>query len=226
LKAKKQTRKIFRKELFLSKPDFLLLMAPEFQIIKDKVLHTLATRIAPGYTYHNVNHTAEVLTNAERIAREEGIIDDRDLLLLKVAALYHDMGFLIIYKGHEEVSCQMARHDLRNEKFSKEELDTICSIIMATRIPQTPKSQLEQIICDADLDYLGRDDFECLSNKLMNEYLQQGFVATESDWMNVQIKFIESHHYFTQSSQRNRNPKKLKHLENLKVKKEEFTTNK
>jgi uncharacterized protein len=201
-------------------------MTPEFKIIKDKVLHTLATRIAAGFTYHNVNHTTEVLSNVERIAREEGITDDRELLLLKVAALYHDMGFLVIYKGHEEVSCQMAMHDLRNDIFSKEELDTICSIIMATRIPQTPKSHLEQIICDADLDYLGRDDFEGLSNKLMNEYLQQGIVATESDWMNVQIQFIESHHYFTKSSQKNRNPKKLKHLENLRAKNEAFTTNK
>jgi predicted metal-dependent HD superfamily phosphohydrolase len=200
-------------------------MVPDFQIIKDKVLHTLAACIAPGFTYHNVQHTAEVLSNVERIAKEEGITDDRSLLLLKIAALYHDMGFLVINKGHEEVSCQMARHDLANGTFSKEELDTICSIIMATRVPQTPTNHLEQIICDADLDYLGRDDFEILSNKLMLEYLQQGIVTTEAEWMAVQLKFIESHHYFTKSSQRNRNPKKLKHLENLKAKKQEFTTN-
>jgi predicted metal-dependent HD superfamily phosphohydrolase len=201
-------------------------MVPEFDIIKDKVLHTLATKIAPGFTYHNVNHTIEVLASAERIAREEGIINDRELLLLKVAALYHDMGFLILYKGHEEISCQMARHDLSGLQFSREELNIICSIIMATRIPQAPKNHLEQIICDADLDYLGRDDFECLSKKLMHEYIQQGFVSSESEWMNVQIEFIQAHRYFTKSSQRNRNPKKLKHLENLKVKNEAFTTNK
>jgi predicted metal-dependent HD superfamily phosphohydrolase len=201
-------------------------MAADFQIIKDKVLDILATRIAPGFTYHNVHHTEEVLTNAERIAKEEGITEGRGLLLLKIAALYHDMGFLVIYKGHEEVSCQMARHDLANDIFSQEDLDTICSIIMATRVPQNPKNHLEQIICDADLDYLGRDDFECLSNKLMHEYFQQGMVSSEAEWMSVQINFIESHHYFTKSSQRNRNPKKLKHLENLKAKSEEFTTNK
>jgi uncharacterized protein len=201
-------------------------MALDFKILQDRVLHTLATRITPGFTYHNVDHTAEVVTNAERIAIEEGISDERALLLLKIAALYHDIGFLVIYKGHEEVSCQMVRKDLGNDSLSKEDLDTVCSIIMATQVPQSPKNELEQIICDADLDYLGRDDFERLSNKLMHEYLQKGIVSSETEWMDVQIKFIESHHYFTKSSQRNRNPKKLKHLEKLKAKNEEFTTNK
>jgi uncharacterized protein len=120
----------------------------------------------------------------------------------------------------------MVRKDLGNDSLSKEDLDTVCSIIMATQVPQSPKNELEQIICDADLDYLGRDDFERLSNKLMHEYLQKGIVSSETEWMDVQIKFIESHHYFTKSSQRNRNPKKLKHLEKLKAKNEEFTTNK
>ena len=47
---------------------------------------------------------------------------------------------------------------------------------MATEIPQNPKTHLEMIMCDADLDYLGRYDFETISNNLYTEFLDFGFV--------------------------------------------------
>lgn len=99
------------------------------------------------------------MKQAVDIAKHEGIEDNNDLLLLKISALYHDVGFLTIYTGHEEISCEVVSHELYDFGFSKEQVDIICGMIRATKVPQQPQTKLEEIICDADLDYLGRDDF-------------------------------------------------------------------
>src|SRR5215204_1526087 len=157
-------------------------MLIEFEIVKEKVLKMLTLHSNPVLAYHSVYHTMDVLCNAERIASEEGLTDGKKLLLLKLAALYHDTGFLFVYKGHEEKSCEIARKDLANSAITPEEMNTICSMIMATRVPQSPKNHLEEILCDADLDYLGRDDFFEISETLKAEWLAYKIVSSENDF--------------------------------------------
>lgn len=201
-------------------------MVTDFQILKEKVLTMLSMHSNPILTYHTASHTDDVLRCCEQIALEEGITSRKTLLLLKVAALYHDTGFLLAYKGHEEKSCELVTKDLVRLDFSQEDVDIICSMIMATKIPQSPKNHLEEIICDADLDYLGRDDFEEISNHLRNEFFQLGVVKSEEEWMQLQISFFESHRYFTKSAREKRNCKKMQHLEQLKAQANLCTTNK
>ena len=91
-------------------------------------------------------------------------------------------------------------------------------MIMATKIPQQPRSLPEMIICDADLDYLGRNDFTDISCTLKKEFLAYQVIKTEEEWDQLQVSFFESHNYFTASSARDRSPKKIQHLEMLKQK--------
>ncbi len=191
-------------------------MQMNFQILKEEILARLSLHSDPALTYHTAGHTADVLCTAERIALEEGITDPQKLLLLKVAALYHDTGFLYAYKGHENKSCEIVRKELVDLNFTENDINTICSLIMATKIPQSPQNHLEEILCDADLDYLGRDDFEPISNHLRKEFFKLGIVNTEEEWMQLQIRFFESHQYFTKTSREKRNGKKMQHLEQLK----------
>ncbi|HEU0112844.1 MAG TPA: HD domain-containing protein [Flavisolibacter sp.] len=192
-------------------------LTADFQVLKDKVVRLLTEQGKSALTYHTVEHTLDVLSNAERIALEEGVFSEKELLLLKVAALYHDTGFLFVYKGHEEKSCEILTKDLHQSEFTPKDIATMCSLIMATKIPQSPKTHLEQVICDADLDYLGRNDFEFISNNLRKEFFDVGVVKTEEQWMQLQISFIGAHQYFTKTSQKSRNKKKLKHLRQLKI---------
>ena len=74
------------------------------------------------------------------------------------------------------------------------------------------------IICDADLDYLGRDDFDTISNALKNEFLAYGVIKNEQEWDRLQVSFFDSHKFFTVSSVRDRCPVKMRHLELLKRK--------
>lgn len=193
-------------------------MEMNFNQLREHVFGQLREGLNPHLTYHAVGHTEEVLRNAERIALSEGLDNEKDLLLLKIAALYHDTGFLFCYQGHEEKSCEIVREALKNHGFSAREMSIICGIIMATKIPQTPHTPLERIICDADLDYLGREDFYPISNSLRLEVLHFGIVKTESEWEKRQIKFIEAHRYLTRTSQLTREQVKQEHLYHLKEK--------
>ena len=201
-------------------------MEIDFQILKERIVTKLSLHSDPALTYHTANHTSDVLYTAEKIALEEGITHPKELLLLKVAALYHDTGFLYVYKGHEEKSCEIVRKDLAHSDFTDADINAICSLIMATKIPQSPKNHLEEILCDADLDYLGRDDFAPISNHLRKEFFKLGIVNTEEEWMQVQIRFFESHQYFTKTTGEKRNCKKMQHLEQLKLQVSLNTTNK
>lgn len=187
-----------------------------YQPIYDHVTGKLLQGLSPRLIYHSINHTLDVLEQVQLIAEREKINHDENLFLLKVAALYHDSGFLFIYAGHEAKGCEIAKEELPLFGLKTMQIDKICGMIMATKIPQTPGNNLEEIICDADLDYLGRNDFEMISNNLFKEFLDFGFVKDYSQWMKLQVKFFESHHYFTNSSQQLRNPVKMARLKKLK----------
>ena len=186
-----------------------------FTSIKQPILSRLEKELDPRLGYHNITHTLDVLEQAEVLAKQENVTDKHDLLLLKTAAVFHDSGFLFVYKGHEEKGCEIASESIKNV-FSEEDIKKVCGMIMATKIPQSPKTLLEQIICDADLDYLGRNDFEPISQTLHKEFIIFKIIPEDIIWDHVQIKFFESHHYFTGTSISKRNEKKLKHLNILK----------
>ena len=192
-------------------------MSIDFQKLQTKVIRMLSRQIPPMFSYHNVKHTLDVLEQCQRIAWGEGVTNEDELMQLRIAALYHDTGFLSVYQNHEEKSCQLLKQEFNGNGYDSNFVETICSLIMATKIPQTPRNRLEQIICDADLDYLGRDDFESISNCLKKELFDFGFVKTEEEWATLQIKFIEGHNYFTRTAQETRTPKKKKNLEKLKL---------
>ena len=188
----------------------------EFLLLKSSILKLLREGLDPGLTYHSPSHTEDVLHQLERIATAESITDTRLLLLMRIAALFHDTGFLRTYKKHEEASCVILQEMMDTSQFDESEIKLINGMIMATKIPQLPHNLPEMIICDADLDYLGRNDFETISNSLMNEFLAYSVIKNEQEWNQLQVSFFESHKYLTVTSVSNRTPIKMQHLKMLK----------
>ena len=180
------------------------------------ILDRLKKDLPENLTYHGYRHTIDVYNMAIEIAEEEGITDEHELLLLKTGALFHDCGFLQTYKGHEEVSCNIAKENLPTFDYTPNEIDAICGLIHATRIPQSPKNKLEQILADADLDYLGRDDFYKISNSLYLELRSISALKNEKDWNTIQVNFLETHRYFTNTCINKRKKEKQKRIIELK----------
>lgn len=182
-----------------------------FKEIEQYIIGILKRGLPDNLYYHGLHHTMDVLRSAEIIGKEEKVTEE-EMLLLKVAALYHDAGFIKVYRNHEEVGCEMARKDLPGFGFTDEDIEIICGMIMATKIPQTPKTKLEYIIADADLEYLGTDDFKRIGETLFEEIKIYLGVESERQWNIIQQNFLRSHRYHTNFCKKNREQKKQKNL--------------
>lgn len=187
----------------------------DFDHIQEHVILKLKKDLADSFTYHNINHTLDVIAQCITIAKEEGLTDEQTLMELKLAALYHDTGFLQVYTGHEEKSCEIAREDLSRFKVAQKTINNVCDIIMATKMPQSPQTLTQQIICDADLDYLGSNNYFGISEMLRKEFIYFDIITYEEEWKESRIDFLQSHSYFTQSQQKRRNMMKEAHLQGL-----------
>lgn len=179
------------------------------------VLEELMPKLPDDLTYHGAHHTLDVFETVAEYAKREGL-GKNEVKLLRTAALYHDSGFVNVYKGHEEESCKIARETLPQFNYTNEEIERICGMIMATRLPQAPLNLLEEIMCDCDLDYLGRTDFYHIGSTLFQEFKVYGVVKTEEEWNLLQVKFLSTHKYFTETARTLRQPRKEKHLEEIK----------
>jgi uncharacterized protein len=127
----------------------------QFKQAGDFITKKLKKELSANYIYHNIDHTNDVYQAAESIGKQENI-SAHDMKLLLTAALYHDSGFLKFSNGHEEESCRIAAEALPRYNYTENDINLICGMIRATRVPQSPKTLLERILVDADLDYLGR----------------------------------------------------------------------
>jgi len=129
--------------------------------------------------------------------------------------LFHDAGHTIGYDKHEDLGCELANEFLPKYGYSQEQIDKICEIIMATQMPPKPQDLLQKIICDADLDYLGRSDMIPVSNTLYKELKEQDKIGTFNDWNKLQVKFISGHQYFTETARNLREVNKQKQIERI-----------
>lgn len=175
------------------------------------ILGRLRTGLPAHRSYHSYDHTLDVYRTAILIAAAEGV-EGEDLELLKTAALFHDAGFLVSDTEHELHGCGIARESLPGFGYTPEQVERICVMIMATKIPQEPVNALSRILCDADLDYLGRPDFFPIGAMLFEEMKHYGTLRTEREWNELQVRFLRKHHYFTHRSKTEREPVKRKHL--------------
>ncbi len=183
------------------------------------IIDKLTKELPPYLSYHNVGHTKQVLKHCLEIAASEGVSGE-DLDILSTAALFHDAGFIEKYIGHEEVSCQYAKQYLPRFDYSEKEIEKICALIMATKVPQSPKDHLAEILCDADLYYLGTDDYGIVAEKLYPEFLKEGIATNKMEWQRQQVAFLASHTYFTETAQEQLFAKQQKNLILLQAKTE------
>ncbi len=186
-----------------------------FTDLQELILDKLERELPKNLYYHNVKHTVDVVTQVELIGLGEGVVDE-DLLILKTAALFHDTGHTIGYDNHEYYSTLIARQILPDYYYTQSQIERICELIMCTKLPPNPKNKLEEIMCDADLDYLGRSDMIPVSNALYMELQERNKIKSINDWNRMQIKFISNHQYFTETARNLREVNKQMQIERIR----------
>ncbi len=184
-----------------------------FESLQERMYTVYEENLPKVYFYHNLKHTIDVVVQVEAIGQVEGV-NDEDMFILKTAALFHDAGFMRTYQKHELASIEIAKETLTKENYTLEQIAKVCRLIECTIMTEEPQNLLEEIIRDADLDYLGRNDYLCVSNELYKELLEQNLIKkNEYEWYVGQIKFLQEHKYYTNYSRSRRNPEKVKHIQ-------------
>ncbi len=201
-------------QAFFDRVEHLLYSKINYTKAEKFIVKLLEEELPTNLYYHALNHTLDVCNAAEQIGKAEGITSE-DLHIIKTAALFHDAGFTTQYEKNEAIGCKMAEKYLPDFGYSSKQIAMVCQLIMATQIPTNPQNIFEQIICDADLDYLGRDDFETIANSLYRELYERNKVSTKNDWDKLQIAFLSNHRYYTPYSKQAREKNKQKHLQKL-----------
>ena len=187
----------------------------DFELAKSYILARLEDELPKNLHYHGVHHTIDVY-NAALILAEKENVQGQHLILLKTAALFHDAGFLVKYKDNENESVKLIRTILPKFNYKKEEIEIICDMVLSTKIPQNPSTLLDRILCDADLDYLGREDFFSTAHKLQRDWNEYGFETNLIEWYQQQLRFLEKHIYFTESARLLRKERKSYYISQVR----------
>ncbi len=186
----------------------------DYARVEKFILELLEKKLSDKLYYHSVNHTCKTIKAAEEFSRAEGLPEE-EITILKTAALFHDSGYLRMPVDNERIGTEIARDILPEYGYTPEQIEKICRLILATRMPQKPENLEEQIICDADLQYLGTEEYVKLSALLRKEMSFYNISFTDQDWLDFQINFLKSHHYFTRSCRQSRDAVKAGCLKKL-----------
>jgi len=187
----------------------------DFKGAEKYALDRLTHELSPSLSYHSFCHTkSEVVEQVALLAAEENL-SVLNTALVHTAAVYHDIGFIVIRDDHERISAQIAASVLPRYGFNQDHTNMVKGMIMATRLPQKPQNHLEEIVADADLDLLGRADYFIRNRKLRMELALEGHLYSDENWYRNQLFFLQNHRYFTAAARRLRSAQKHENIKQL-----------
>jgi predicted metal-dependent HD superfamily phosphohydrolase len=168
------------------------------------------------FFFHNLRHTEDVVAAVKDIGMRSDLTDE-ELEIALVAAWLHDLGYKYGADNHEESSARLAEELLERLSVPLKKIKIISSAILATRLPQRPKTLVERVLCDADLYHLSNKTFEEKSELLREEWKATGFrEMTDQEWVQHNIDFMEQHKYHTPYGQTLLDEGKKKNIKRLK----------
>ena len=192
---------------------------PRLKIVERYIKELFKDELPLGIKYHDANHTLHptrgVVAVAYKIAISENISEhDRELLL--TAAYFHDTGYIREYDKNEPIAARMAGRILKLIGYKPNEIEKIQKMILATDLECEPKTHMEKILCDADLDHLGREDFFKLDGKLREGRRVRGIdVSDDSKWYKGTLNIIKEHQFYTETQKKLREKVKQKNIKKL-----------
>lgn len=187
----------------------------DFSRAKEYIVNRLIKELSKDLYYHGAHHTFDVVKAARLIGNKEGVSNE-DMLLLSIAAYFHDAGFLVKYHNNEVDAVAIVKEVLPDMGFSEDEIKTIEGIIMATHPEIEPETLLQKVMCDADHDYLGRNDYKKVSDNLRKELAVYEVAFEDEKWLEKQINYLRNkHRFYTETSIELRLENKMNHIKRM-----------
>ena len=192
---------------------------PRLKKVDHYIRGLLRDELPEGLKFHIADHTLHptkgVVASANRIAISENISEhDRELLI--TAAYFHDSGYIREYNKNEPIAAEMAGRILKLIGYKSNEIEKVRKMILSTDLEREPKTHLEKILCDADLDHFGREDLFKLDGKLREEWRTEGIdVDDDLKWYKGTLEIIKKHQYYTESQKKLRDKRRQKNIKSL-----------
>lgn len=194
----------------------------DFEHMRNDIINRLKSTLPEEVVYHDLAHTLNVEKSAIRLGKLEGL-NEEEMMLLRTAVLYHDTGFIFTYEQNELHAIRLMEQSLPKYGYDETQIEQIRSMILATSHEVDPVTLLEQIMCDADHDYLGRADYFMVARKLREEMAAFGTVMSDEEWIQFQLSYLENdHRFYSQTSKNIRERGKMNRIAELKAGLEEI----
>jgi predicted metal-dependent HD superfamily phosphohydrolase len=165
------------------------------------VLKLLSTDLPEGMYYHSPDHTRFVVQAVETIGKETGL-EEHEMNIARMAAWFHDVGYVYSQDDHESESIRLAESFLNDKNIDDQDIHDVVSCIEATRVPQSPKSDAARVLCDADMMHLASPDYYAHIDRMRKErkYLENRKISKQ-EFDQVSMTFFRVHEYFTEYGQ-------------------------
>ena len=158
----------------------------------------LAENLPEKIIFHDFNHALMIKKYAETIGEHTGLNAD-EMNMLRISALFHEVGYVNSYEQSNEESIKIASAFLAGHKVDQQTIDHICEIIRATKLPQSPKDKIAEVLCDADMMYIatesGIEQFDSLYDEVALSKIKPG---KRPVYEKECIDFFTAHAYFTE----------------------------
>lgn len=197
------------------------LLSIDFYRMRQNILHLLKCSLPDTLTYHTIKRVIKI----DRVVKEYSKLEAlslKDMLLLRTATLYHDLGYIVQYEDNEQYAILLAKSILPKYGYSNKDIETVCSLIWVTSRRETPKNKLEELICDANSDYFGRKDYHVIARSLRRELdLHNSMTMSEEEWIDFQLNHLQyEHRYYSDVAKNLREKGKSIRIQELKEMKE------
>jgi adenylate cyclase len=168
----------------------------KLQDIEELIIKMFDDEAPPDLYFHNSSMVksiqTELLSTAESISEEE-------FVNLKLASLFLFTGYISDYEKPMEASFQLVEEILPKYAFEQFNIDEIKKLI-SNSFENKQESLSDNILHDAEYDYLGRVDFKKLSEKLLREELAYGKTHDSDEWLDEQRKLLIEHEFITNTA--------------------------
>jgi predicted metal-dependent HD superfamily phosphohydrolase len=177
---------------------------------------TFAGKAFEKHIFHNLEHTAYVVRAAEEIGQHSELSED-EMEAVIIAAWLHDIGYERGSENHEAIAAEKAKELLTKLGAAPRKIAEVSDAIMATKMPQRPRTMVSKVLCDADLHHLSNEQCDTCGAKLRQEWKSLGYKdMPDQDWLQFNLEFMESHEYHTPYGQEVLQKGKKKNIKRLR----------
>ena len=190
--------------------------------VESYAVNFITRNVSKDYTFHDLQHTISVVKAANRIGKEMNLTEE-ELEVLQIAAWFHDLGYDQGKEGHEERGCEYVANFLAPIGYPADKLEKIQNIIRSTQLNKTPNSDLEKIICDADLSHLGKRDYWDRCSRIRDELAAtRNKVMSDEEWVDFELDFMLSQGFHTSAAEKLYGDRKSKHILKLERRQKKY----